>query len=205
MSLLWCNFMCKECTQKPVGEVGARRSRPLNDFISIAGRDLGFLTERRHVPCDGRGMNSSIESLATLQELTSRASKPATKAQQATISQLRATFPVPVLVYFDRRVTCGHQAVAEVRNGVCMSCHLRLPVGTVAGLGASGQLVTCESCGSYLRLAPDVSSVSNEANSGLRVTGRRMVKSVKSVSLIESRGHRTTEIIHATSETLVPV
>jgi hypothetical protein len=178
---------------------------PGNDFIEFARSDLGSPVDGRHVPCDGRCMNLTIESLATLQALTKRAAKSATKAHQATISQLRATLPVSALVYFDRRVTRGHQAVAEVRNGVCMSCHLRVPVGTVAGLGTSPELVTCESCGSYLRLAPDADASSTDSRRRSRVIVRSAAKGIKPVATIPARGHQTIEIIHAEKESvLVP-
>lgn len=121
-------------------------------------------------------MNPTIETLAALQELTNRASKPATTEQQATISQLRAKVPVPVLIYFDRKVTRGHKAIAQVRNGVCMSCHLRIPVGTVASLVSSPNMVTCENCGSYLMLSPDEGAVVSETSGSSRVTVRRVVK-----------------------------
>ena len=121
-------------------------------------------------------MNPTIETLTALQELTNRASKPASKAQQAAISQLRAKLTVPILVYFDRHVTRGRTVVAKVHNGVCLSCHLRVPVGTVATLVSSSNLVTCENCGAYLTLAPDEGAFLPVAPGTSRVKVRRVTK-----------------------------
>ena len=121
-------------------------------------------------------MNPTIETLTALQELTARAAHPATNEEQAAIAQLRAKLPVAVVVYFDRRVARGRSVVAGVRNGVCLSCHLRVPVGTVASLVSATSLVTCENCGSYLSLAPDEGAFLPEASGANRVTVRRMKK-----------------------------
>lgn len=41
-------------------------------------------------------------------------------------------------------------AVAQIQNGVCAACHVRIPTGIVNGLGGSSALVLCPSCGRYL-------------------------------------------------------
>lgn len=41
-------------------------------------------------------------------------------------------------------------AVAQVQNGVCAACHVRIPTGIVNGLSGNAALVLCPSCGRYL-------------------------------------------------------
>jgi len=171
------DYACKECTKVPHDRLIESGGSDGKKFIDLDGSDLGHRTILRHVPCGTvTCMNPTIETLAALQELTNRASKPATPEQHAAISQLRSKVPVPVLVYFDRKVARGTTAVAQVHNGVCMSCHLRIPVGTVASLVSSPNMVTCENCGSYLMLSPDEGAIVSEASGSSKVTVRRMMK-----------------------------
>ena len=53
---------------------------------------------------------------------------------QATIRQLRAKVPAPVLAHFDRMISIGRSGVALVRRGICGECHLRVPTGLLASL-----------------------------------------------------------------------
>lgn len=41
-------------------------------------------------------------------------------------------------------------AIAQVENGLCAACHVRLPTNLVANLRNGGGLVLCPSCGRYL-------------------------------------------------------
>lgn len=124
----------------------------------------------------GNGMHSIIDTLAALQELTFRTGKQPSKDQQTTLSLLREKIPATVLVNFDRHVLRGNKAVAFVRDGVCCACHLRVPVGTVASLVTSPNLLTCESCGTYLMLVPSDGVLASEVSGSSRVTVRRVGK-----------------------------
>jgi len=148
-------------------------------------------------------MNPTIETLTALQELTNRASVPVTHAQQVAMSQLRAKLTLPVLVYFDRHVTRGRKAVAPVRNGVCLSCHLRVPVGTVASLVSSSNLVTCENCGVYLTLAPDEGAFLPEASGASRVTVRRTTKRKAPAKPVMGWTNESPELLTASIPALV--
>ena len=127
----------------------------------------------------GSCMNSTIETLAALQELTFRTGKKPSKDQQTNISLLREKIPAPVLLNFDRHVVRGNKGVAPVRNGVCSACHLRVPMGIVASLVSSPNLLTCESCGTYLMLVPNEDVVASEVSGSSKVTVRRMPKKAR--------------------------
>ncbi len=168
--------VCKECTDlldaRSVGWVWPKAKKiqqlwreQLEESVSIPARALR----------QNKRMKSTIEILMALQELIDRGSKPATNEQAAEILQLRLKLPGPVLAYFDRRVARGCKGIAEVRHGVCTSCHLRVAVGTVASLAGSPHLVSCENCGSYLIPAPEMDFAGREGVGQTRVTVRRSV------------------------------
>lgn len=67
-----------------------------------------------------------------------------------TVDDVRAQIPGPVLAHFDRLLSRGRKGVAEVVNGVCSGCHLRLPAATSARGATHDDLEICEHCGAYL-------------------------------------------------------
>lgn len=101
-------------------------------------------------------MNSPIEAMYRLQELVRLVNcRQPTAEQQREVDRLRAEIPPRLLVQMDRVLARGRTMVSLVRHGVCGGCHLRVALGTAAMLVVPDTVVTCESCGSYLRLADD--------------------------------------------------
>jgi hypothetical protein len=96
-------------------------------------------------------MRTIVENLLTLQKLLLPPAAP-TPEQQAKITELRKLVPPPVLTHFDRLVVRGKNGVALVRHGVCTECHIRVPIGTLAGLIAPRDVYLCDSCSCYLLL-----------------------------------------------------
>ncbi len=94
-------------------------------------------------------MNPFIETMYVLQRRAQTNTRPA-DASPSGITELRARVPAPVLAHFDRLVALGRKGVAEVRNGVCGACHLRLPAATTAPGSNHDDLQLCENCGAYL-------------------------------------------------------
>lgn len=66
------------------------------------------------------------------------------------LNELRAAVPGPILAHFDRQIAQGKKGLAEVRNGVCLGCHLRLPAAVNYAGRAADDLHVCENCGAYL-------------------------------------------------------
>ncbi len=94
-------------------------------------------------------MNPFVETLYVLQRcaLTHAQTTPGSKAS---IAELRASVPAPVLAHFDRLIVRDRAGVAEVHHGVCGACHLRLPAAITAVGVNCDDLQMCESCGAYL-------------------------------------------------------
>ena len=70
--------------------------------------------------------------------------------------ELRAKVPVQILAHFDRLIARGKKGVAIVRNQVCTSCHMSVPIGVIVTLRQGQDIQLCETCGRYLYLPPDV-------------------------------------------------
>ncbi len=73
------------------------------------------------------------------------------------IEEVRAKVPGPVLSHHDRVRARGRRSVAAVRNWVCCSCFLQVPVGNRAALVTGNDLAVCGHCGAflYLDVAPE--------------------------------------------------
>ena len=88
-----------------------------------------------------------LENLAELQSL-SRCQPHLTPDQKSTVTRLRKETPAQILAHFDDMVKRDNKAVAEVHNGVCTGCYLKLPTALVAD--DTDELPVCETCGAYL-------------------------------------------------------
>ena len=88
-----------------------------------------------------------LENLAELQRLR-RCQAHLTPDQKSTVMRIRKETPVQVLAHFDDMVKRDHKAVAEVHNGVCTGCYLKLPTALAAD--DTDELPVCETCGAYL-------------------------------------------------------
>lgn len=94
-------------------------------------------------------MNAFVEILYVLQRRAQTKGRT-TLDLKPSDAELRASVPAPVLAHFDRLVALDRRGVAEVRNGVCGACHLRLPAAMTAGRSDHDELPLCENCGAYL-------------------------------------------------------
>jgi len=88
-----------------------------------------------------------LENLAELQRL-SRCQAHLTPDQKSNALRIRRETPALVLAHFDDLVRRDHKAVAEVHNGVCTGCYLKLPTSLAAD--DTDELPVCETCGAYL-------------------------------------------------------
>jgi hypothetical protein len=99
-------------------------------------------------------MNELLQNLIKLQSLQFGEVKD--KNAEATMAELRAKIPSQILGHYDRLVAHGKKGVAIVRNQVCTSCHIRLPLGVIMTLMHGQDIQLCENCGRYLCLPPAV-------------------------------------------------
>jgi len=97
-------------------------------------------------------MNKLLQSLIELQSLEFGAVKD--KNTETAKAELRAKIPPQILGHYDRLVAHGKKGVAIVRDQVCTSCHIRLPLGVIMTLMHGQDIQLCESCGRYLYLPP---------------------------------------------------
>jgi predicted nucleic acid-binding Zn-ribbon protein len=99
-------------------------------------------------------MNELVQNLIELQSL--EFGTAGDKNAEATKAKLRAKIPSQILGHYDRLVARGKKGVAVVRDQVCTSCHMRLPIGVIMSLMHGQDIQLCESCGRYLSLSPAV-------------------------------------------------
>ena len=97
-------------------------------------------------------MNKLIQNLVELQSIEFSAAKD--KTTEIAKAELRAKVPTQILAHYDRLVARGKKGVAIVRDQVCTSCHMRLPIGVIMSLMHGQDIQLCESCGRYLSLSP---------------------------------------------------
>ena len=96
-------------------------------------------------------MKHIIELVLRLQTLQSEKSSAAVEKE---MDSLREEIPAPILGHYDRLSSRGKKGVALVRNSVCASCHMGVPIGSISTLISGSDLQLCGSCGRYLYL-PD--------------------------------------------------
>ncbi len=97
-------------------------------------------------------MNEVLQTLLKLQAL--EFNETTATDIEASIAELRAKIPAPIMGHYDRLVARGKKGVSVVRNQVCTGCHMRLPIGTINTLMQGADIQLCDSCGRYLYL-PD--------------------------------------------------
>ena len=97
-------------------------------------------------------MNKLLQNLIELQSLEFSAAKD--KTTETAKAELRAKIPSQILSHYERLVARGKKGIAVVRNQVCTSCHIHLPIGVIMTLMHGRDIQLCESCGRYLYLPP---------------------------------------------------
>jgi predicted nucleic acid-binding Zn-ribbon protein len=69
------------------------------------------------------------------------------------INSLRELIPTSILCHYDHLKSRGKRSVAPVRRGVCGSCHLAFPSGSLANLRKMSEtLNVCVHCGAFVYL-----------------------------------------------------
>ena len=93
-------------------------------------------------------MNSVLQNLLRLQglELGDQPKNPSLAAE------LRAAVPQAMLVKYDRLRARGKKGIAVVRDRVCTSCRMQVPIAVVATLMRGNVTEVCGNCGLYLCL-----------------------------------------------------
>jgi len=84
------------------------------------------------------------------------------------INSLRELIPTSMLRHYDHLKSRGKRSVAPVRRGVCGSCHLAFPSGSLANLRKKSEtLNVCVNCGAFVYLdeQDDDSQVANSSGS----------------------------------------
>ena len=66
------------------------------------------------------------------------------------MESVRERLPTSILTYHDRLAARGQPSAAEVHNGNCGACHIRLPRGVAGELIIPGRFAVCPSCGVFL-------------------------------------------------------
>jgi len=93
----------------------------------------------------------------------------------ALIESLRANIPQGILLQHDRLQARGRRSVAEVRRGVCLGCHLRMPTGQAAALMRGDTVQRCQTCGRFLYwVEEDEETPSTTSAPGKQFRGRRV-------------------------------
>jgi predicted nucleic acid-binding Zn-ribbon protein len=126
-------------------------------------------------------MNELLQNLIKLQSL--EFGEIEDKNAEASKVELRAKIPLQILGHYDRLVARGRKGIAVVRNQVCTSCHMRLPIGVITTLKRGQDIQLCESCGRYLCLAPEVKTedVEQPARQKPEKKTRKSKKSLRAV------------------------
>ena len=95
-------------------------------------------------------MNELLQNLVKLQSLEFAGVK--NKNVEASLAELRGKIPPQILGHYERLVAHGKKGLAAVRDQVCTSCHMHLPIGVVTTLMRDDDIQLCDNCGRYLYL-----------------------------------------------------
>src|SRR6266566_3514639 len=93
-------------------------------------------------------MNGIMQNLLALQGLDF-GEQPRNASQAAA---LRAAIPEAMLQQYERQRARGKKGIAVVRNRVCSSCRMQVPIAVVATLMRGTISQVCGNCGRYLCL-----------------------------------------------------
>jgi predicted nucleic acid-binding Zn-ribbon protein len=72
------------------------------------------------------------------------------------VNSLRELIPTSILLHYDHLKSRGKRSVVPVTRGVCGSCHLAFPSGSLANLRRTSEtLNVCVNCGAFVYLAEE--------------------------------------------------
>lgn len=92
-----------------------------------------------------------VELNGTEQSLVDEKLSEARRADgEARIAKIREQIPEQILGHYDRLKRSNKIPVVEVRNGICLGCHLTLTRGLAVRLQSADDLHICEHCGRYI-------------------------------------------------------
>ena len=78
--------------------------------------------------------------------------------------QLSGQLPISLFSTYDRMSrTRRGQALAQVRNGICTACRMKVRPKVFSDVRKGDQMVTCESCGRILYYRPETSQSAEAA------------------------------------------
>lgn len=103
-------------------------------------------------------MKTMMRDLLNLQTLEFGETKKA--GDLAVIAELRAKIPAQIIEHYDRLRARGKKGLAALKNQVCGSCHMQVPLGVVMTLRHGQDIQLCENCGRYLYLPEEEATVS---------------------------------------------
>jgi predicted nucleic acid-binding Zn-ribbon protein len=95
------------------------------------------------------------------------------------VNSLRELIPTSILLHYDHLKSRGKRSVAPVTRGVCGSCHLAFPSGSLANLRRTSETLNgCVNCGAFVYLAEE-----EPANGSTKVIpdGRKKIQSKRGV------------------------
>jgi len=95
-------------------------------------------------------MNDLLQNLIKLQSLDFE--KTASDDAEPVKAELRSKIPMQILGHYDRLIARGKKGLAGVRDQVCTSCHMRVPIGVITTLMRNEDIQLCDNCGRYLYL-----------------------------------------------------
>ncbi len=72
------------------------------------------------------------------------------KEAEVEANKILETLPRFIRSHHERIRKLGRSSVAQVKNWICQSCFISVPVGTRSALARGTDLCVCESCGAYL-------------------------------------------------------
>ncbi|MEO0454531.1 MAG: C4-type zinc ribbon domain-containing protein [Verrucomicrobiota bacterium] len=101
---------------------------------------------------DPKKLNSQLIELNSLQDTIDSLGPRSKKRQEAESQAAKILEEMPQFIksHHQRIRKLGRRSVAEVRNWVCQSCFISVPVGARSALARGTDLSVCESCGAYL-------------------------------------------------------
>ena len=76
----------------------------------------------------------------------------------AVVAELRGKIPPQILGHYDRLRVRGKKGLAAVKNQVCTSCHMQVPLGAVMTLKHGQDIQLCANCGRYLYLPEETAA-----------------------------------------------
>ena len=102
-------------------------------------------------------MNTLLQNLLKLQSI--EFGEVTEKNSKALAAELRGKIPAPILGHYDRLRARGKKGLALVRNQVCGSCHMQVPLGVVTTLMHDQDIQLCGNCGRYLCLPEEPKTI----------------------------------------------